>query len=239
MDINSWYTIGISIATGLVSSALTFLAVQSRNETSFRSDLMKELNQLREQNKNLDKKNDELRLEIQNLKGELKKLKLILELDPNKVNPHYLEMLSYVEYLPIPGFIKSVVRSDDHSVIGYRMVFTNRAYELSFGVSSKAYEGQPDGSIWGIETQNQYNKHDNEAVEKRLPIRKLEKATNPKNDKPILMDVIKFPIFNEGIITHVGGMVMGIKDNNNNEDEPLTIANAIVEEVFIFNQDDK
>lgn len=109
--------------------------------------------------------------------------------------------LAFFEHHPEPAWIKAVMPGDAQT----QMIQVNRAYQEQVGVSLEEYQGNADNSVWDNFTTDSFALHDQEAIDKRSPVRTVEYSTNPITKVRQRWIGWKWPVILDGYVVAVCG----------------------------------
>ena len=112
-----------------------------------------------------------------------------------------LEILaSYITHLPLPAWIKA---KDG------RMMAINESYTRAYGITLEDYNANYDAKSWGEAVATDFKKHDDIVLATHEEVFAYEQIENPITRTIQRLEVVKFPIWDNGDVIAIAGLVKG------------------------------
>lgn len=109
-------------------------------------------------------------------------------------------LASYITHLPLPAWIKA---KDG------RMMAINSSYSKAYGITLDEYNSNYDAKNWGDPTATKFKKHDDIVLATHEEVFAYEEIENPTTLNIQRLEVVKFPIWDNGQVIAVAGLVKG------------------------------
>lgn len=118
----------------------------------------------------------------------------------NSVSTPIEILASYITHLPLPAWIKAA---------DGKMMAINEKYTETYGITMNQYNSNIDAKNWGDPTAKRFKKHDDAVLATHEEVFAYEEIQNPVTKTYQRLEVVKFPIWDQGEVIAVAGLVKG------------------------------